>query len=740
MILTIGMIVKNEGDKLQKCLESLTHLRNAVSSELVIVDTGSTDNTVQIAKSFTDDVRTFEWCNDFSAARNKSMKNANGEWFMFIDADEWFENSDELINFFISGEYKKYNSASYIVRNHADVNINGGFVDFEAPRLVKIMPKTRFVNRIHEKLNTYCAPIKKLSSFVHHFGYIDVNAGDQDKKRKRNEELLLKCLEDEPKNPQLYVQLFNCYFTYDNELAVKYARKGIEVNKAVNQNRYYEYVFLKLIALAYKNSNKYEQVIDTINEYHNKKSVDRNVNRVLANDIDIADVEVYTHYDMGNTEQTVSACIKYNSAYKNYILGKYTASEVSVDPVRAGNDAEYVNVNIIYFEQLCKLNKMHDALLVLDRVSYQNIIKYTGNKYIAKIIELIIDMVKKLSDYHIISDLFEKFSFDANLQRTLEGIILSRIFVNAGADKDLLRGMVKSVNMDSMTVSFSQIIKLYYSLFCDDNYIANANYYANEFDVLPEYLADAVWIAVKCGNSFDIGLLLKRINHRHINEYISSMNFITPFTVDLIDFMAGYNRVNALTLRLISEFAEGLLNCGKLDDTLIVDLFRQYSLLNFDYINMICKQELLTDEKIVFLPKWHKKGYYCYMACKGFDNNDTKTCINYMRKAALIDISLKNVVSAMGNVARNTTANNIQLAQSMQTEKVTQPAAVIEQAAASEQDETAEFEMLSKRIKDNIKVLIARGDKASAQELFNSYKELNPADPEIVTLSFKINR
>ncbi|MGG0706024.1 tetratricopeptide repeat-containing glycosyltransferase family 2 protein [Bacillus paramobilis] len=78
------LIVKNEEDMLQKCLQSLQE----GIDEIVVVDTGSTDATKEIAKEFTDKVYDFEWVNDFAAARNFAASKASGEWILAIDADE----------------------------------------------------------------------------------------------------------------------------------------------------------------------------------------------------------------------------------------------------------------------------------------------------------------------------------------------------------------------------------------------------------------------------------------------------------------------------------------------------------------------------------------------------------------------------------------------------------------------------------------------------------------------------
>ena len=102
MLLTIGMIVKNEEKYLERCLNGIKPILEQVDSELIIADTGSTDRTVEIARQFTDNVFYFEWIKDFAAARNSTLEKAQGEWYMFVDADEIFESCDEIIHFFNS--------------------------------------------------------------------------------------------------------------------------------------------------------------------------------------------------------------------------------------------------------------------------------------------------------------------------------------------------------------------------------------------------------------------------------------------------------------------------------------------------------------------------------------------------------------------------------------------------------------------------------------------------------------
>ena len=137
MQLSIGMIVKNEEKYLDRCLAAIKPILDSIDSELIIADTGSTDSTVEIAKKYTDNVFHFEWINDFAAARNSTLDRAKGEWYMFLDADEIFKSCNDIIHFFKSGEYKKYRSARYTIRNYDNSDMKH-YSDVLSPRMIRM--------------------------------------------------------------------------------------------------------------------------------------------------------------------------------------------------------------------------------------------------------------------------------------------------------------------------------------------------------------------------------------------------------------------------------------------------------------------------------------------------------------------------------------------------------------------------------------------------------------------------
>lgn len=239
MLLTIGMIVKNEESRLEKCLSAVKPILDNIDCELIITDTGSTDRTVEIAKKYTDNVLHFDWCDDFSAARNTAFETAKGEWFMFVDADDIFTDCGEIIRFFNSDESKNFGSASFTYRNIRSLD-KSDYIDQYVIRIVRKLPQTKFVGRIHEVLDPMPEPIKALGTVVEHYGYFYDNNNDPGAKAKRNERILLKELESTPindaKSVLLYYYLYQEIRDIDTKKSEQYLDAGEETALKLRSN------------------------------------------------------------------------------------------------------------------------------------------------------------------------------------------------------------------------------------------------------------------------------------------------------------------------------------------------------------------------------------------------------------------------------------------------------------------------------------------------------------------------
>ena len=206
-LLSVSMIVRNEEKYLRGCLESLRGL----ADEIVVVDTGSTDSTVAIAREHGAHIHTFEWISDFSAARNESLRHCTGEWVLYIDADERIaqQSRDELLRIVKNSE-----AFAYDCLLRGEEWLPKGLVHniTPYPRLFRRLPFFRFEGKVHEQIvysiqrNGY----KVLASnvIIDHLGYAqprDIVVG----KCERNVDLLRKQLLEHPDDPYARFELGN---------------------------------------------------------------------------------------------------------------------------------------------------------------------------------------------------------------------------------------------------------------------------------------------------------------------------------------------------------------------------------------------------------------------------------------------------------------------------------------------------------------------------------------------------
>ena len=324
--LTIGMIVKNEEKWLEKCLTAIKPILDNVDSELIITDTGSTDKTVEIAKRFTDKVLHFEWCNDFAAARNTALDIAQGEWFMFIDADEIFRSCDQIIRFFNSGDHINFNAATYIIRNYTDANEYG---DMLAQRLVKLHPETRFVGIIHEYLNTFNGAVMQLNDICDHYGYDNTNKELAKSKFKRNYELLLKKYEtDETAKPMVFSQLYDALASVSRrDEALGYLDEGIKWCSENNNVLLIMMFCMKAKELLFLKRN--DEVIELCDDYFRistKIRPDR-----LSSDIEILAIKATALYRTNRSKEGIETLELFFRDFDDVKNGKLnTADRLSV--------------------------------------------------------------------------------------------------------------------------------------------------------------------------------------------------------------------------------------------------------------------------------------------------------------------------------------------------------------------------------------------------------------------------
>lgn len=181
-MISVCIITKNESENLRKCLTSVSNYR----VEIVVVDTGSTDNSIEVAKEFTSNVYTFDWCDDFSAARNYAASVAPTDIILALDTDEYIENAD-----FEKAEkllLLNPDSAGRILIRNAFYQNNETMVCSTKISRLYSKANSSYEGKIHEQISTTTHIDVPITIF--HTGYL-ISEEEKNKKATRNLALLI---------------------------------------------------------------------------------------------------------------------------------------------------------------------------------------------------------------------------------------------------------------------------------------------------------------------------------------------------------------------------------------------------------------------------------------------------------------------------------------------------------------------------------------------------------------------
>ncbi|HEY5234454.1 MAG TPA: glycosyltransferase [Verrucomicrobiae bacterium] len=265
--LSVCLIVKNEEKFLAQCLKSI----RAVARQIIVVDTGSTDRTVEIAKEFGAEIYSFTWCDDFSAARNAALEHATGDWILMLDADEELSEAEHEK---LRADMKKTGVIAHRLPlvNRGNEAEGPSFV----PRLFRNAPGVYYFGRIHEQVFPSLLSLGKpwglhvgfgTAQLLHH-GYTKEMVRDRNK-IARNLNLLRQAVEENPADANLMMN-FGLELVRSDDLAggvVKYrqafelmsAQSAVEVAPELRE------IFLTQFTCQLYKIRAYEEVVRVLN-------------------------------------------------------------------------------------------------------------------------------------------------------------------------------------------------------------------------------------------------------------------------------------------------------------------------------------------------------------------------------------------------------------------------------------------------------------------------------------------
>lgn len=416
ILLSISMLISGR-DEMEKSLNSLLYFKNAFPTEIILVDTGCNEKQRALAEQYADKIINFTWCNDFGAARNAGLKKAQGEWFMYLDDDEWFENPQEIISFFTTGEYRKYNSASYIVRNYMDPYGNN-YIDSYPSRMVKLNSSIHFVGRIHEFLTPFCEPRKEFNDFVHHYGYVYKNEQEHVKHVWRNIEPLLVIRKEYPGDPRWIMQLDQEYFSaYDYEKVITTSIEGLEEWRKYKKNLTYMPIHIGAIyaylLLAFENLERYQEEKKWL-----RQAFSEPLNQLDTMEVCIAFYNMMGARVYGNLSDDL--CITYYKKYKD-CYDKLKSNRTAMETKTAGvvtsifGNAYFAETFMMCLPIFMKRKKwkiIQENILIVDWKQIESFSNDIKNK---KVLETMCT-----TEYHgLYTELAEKMLGDGNYFHTL---------------------------------------------------------------------------------------------------------------------------------------------------------------------------------------------------------------------------------------------------------------------------------------------------------------------------------
>jgi len=386
MRISACVITKNEEHNIVPCLNSM----KSIVDEMIVVDTGSADNTIAIAKTCGAKVYNFIWENDFAAAKNFAIEKAEGDWIIFLDADEFFvkESIGKVKDYLILAEEKDVDAIMCQIIN-IDADCNNRFKDsFGAIRIFRKSPYIRYKNAIHEELVNIKRDKLNITILtedlkIYHTGY---SSSIVEKKLKRNLEIILNDIKKHGMKEKYYRYLCDCYHGLkDYEETVKYAKLHIHSKRTSLDSESIVYIKM-LYALT--------QINTPVDEM--KKEFEETI-KIFS---DVPDF--YAQYANYLFDQKIYA--KAMEYYLKAIEVYKTKANTQVASVFAGKEvAVYCNLGRLFLlknEPEKALNYFCEVLLIdkFNEYAFQQFYKIIADYPVVQVIELLNSIYKRTKE------------------------------------------------------------------------------------------------------------------------------------------------------------------------------------------------------------------------------------------------------------------------------------------------------------------------------------------------------
>lgn len=688
MMLSIGIMMKNEEKYIKRCLDGLMPIVENLDAEIIIIDTGSTDKSIEIARNYTDKVYSHKWNNDFSEVRNKLISLSKGEWYLSVDADEILVNPDDIIQFFLSGEFKSYNGATVKIKSFSDSSKSKYSIN-DLNRIFKKDKDFKYLSTIHEQ-PTFKNPTKVLTSIFEHYGYLNDDRELMERKFQRNCELLKREVKKDPTNIYMNLQLGVTYSMHgDCEIALEILEKTY---KRMNNNdkRVYKQLLIEYSNLLVAN-NRLTDVVNVCKEAVNLFKEDKQYK------IDL----LYNLANVSFAEKRYKNAIEYYNRYFD-LVEKWEKGQLEPDNTITMYKACHKNrASIEFIAALYKIGDYNEAI----EYSY----KIDKESEFIICIKTIVDSFIKHNDF--------QWLYKYYVEKVLEmSEKVQFIFINEiEKQKRKLNseGQKKLINVFKIdTTIYGDYNKIIY---CEqtEKKIQEILYSISSLDLKEVnigFFGEILYIALE--KKYNIARLFNILPQNKILELIEYCN--DTFKKSFLDLIADYlnlnNSNNFENIKIKMIFYKSILILDEKNEDEYIEIFNSYIKCGIFYLKTIYSEYVIENELVNEINNSEQEFLLYMLKADEIKNLDIKQYINYLKKALRAYPRMNKGIKQILKYEKNRFEEN-----------------------------KSEMDLLKDKLIDNIRNLIDSERINEAKMIIEQFKIIAGEDIRIIELESKIS-
>lgn len=648
IMLTIGIIFKDNIRSMERCLKALQPLRDAVSCELILADTGSTDGSRQVAERYGDLVFDFPWINDFSAARNAVMDRASGKWFFTVDTDEYLdEDVSELVKA-LKELSPQVETCSVVQRNYSSFDMEGSYSDFKgAIRILRMSTGLRYHGAIHEcyrhEDGTPVHNIMLPKTILHHDGYVGLDGESGREKRERNIQLIRKKLEENPDSLMGWLQFIESGSSEpDLKEKIEEAMALVEERKP-GWNRVGAAIFRHAVTTAgSRDWAETDEWIEKAEQWFPASPFTR------------IDVEFVACYRCFNKSE-YSECVRYGSRYLS-ALGKWHEGKLDLE----AEMFSVIKMTAPIYEQRIKILtayshvmlKNHDkALELLNSLDGSVLDAQQTNQAVRTMLEF--QRTSKVDTSALITEFCAQISSPVPSEKRAD----ERKQIVAGA-----AGLAFSAGQQERERTDEGFIRHSYTLFLPledwDIGRAAAVLEASDPEILTQELYSvedwtkfpvlALAHALDCGATWplpdrsmsleEMDTLAGRVVYAVENPFHWVMEIDTSSIAQDLQALCWKRGLALAAIQKFPWIAE------EPDIETGLALARSFAQVEKAFLPLCYASEALTESRLFLLPPLHRFGWYCAQAFGALDAEDGTGCVSLLRKGLAACEAAKDMV------------------------------------------------------------------------------------------------